>query len=245
VLVILGLLVGGILAGQSLIRAAELRSVTTDFQKYQSASLMFRDKYFSLPGDMTNATAFWNSFAGSCTTAGGVGSQTCNGDGNGQINNENHGPSHETFRAWQHLSNAGLIEGNMTGYYPTAPCSSAVCWVAALNAPPSKLNNAIWTLRYIEASDLWSGKNASRNVISLGTAGTTGRWHEPILSAPEVYSIEKKVDDGMPFTGQLVLMSQGYSSSCWNWNGVDKDPGATYKLNSTDVACVLLFDAGF
>lgn len=34
VLVILGLLVGGVLTGQSLIRAAELRSVSTEFQKY-------------------------------------------------------------------------------------------------------------------------------------------------------------------------------------------------------------------
>ena len=37
VLVILGLLTGGILTGQSLIRAAELRAVTTEFEQYQTA----------------------------------------------------------------------------------------------------------------------------------------------------------------------------------------------------------------
>ena len=37
VLVILGLLTGGILTGQSLIRAAELRSVTSQMQQYRVA----------------------------------------------------------------------------------------------------------------------------------------------------------------------------------------------------------------
>ena len=59
VLVILGLLTGGILAGQNLIRAAELRSVTTQFQNYHAAVMTFRDKYFALPGDMANAEDFW------------------------------------------------------------------------------------------------------------------------------------------------------------------------------------------
>jgi prepilin-type N-terminal cleavage/methylation domain-containing protein len=58
VLVILGLLTGGILAGQSLIRAAELRSITTQFNQYVSATQSFRDKYMALPGDMPNATRF-------------------------------------------------------------------------------------------------------------------------------------------------------------------------------------------
>jgi prepilin-type N-terminal cleavage/methylation domain-containing protein len=59
VLVILGLLVGGVLMGQSLIRAAELRRVVTDYNKYTTAVQSFRDKYFALPGDMTNAQNFW------------------------------------------------------------------------------------------------------------------------------------------------------------------------------------------
>ena len=61
VLVILGLLVGGILTGQSLIRAAELRSVTTEFSQYQTAVMTFRDKYFAIPGDMKNARDFWGA----------------------------------------------------------------------------------------------------------------------------------------------------------------------------------------
>mgnify|MGYP001100732306 CR=1 FL=1 len=58
VLVILGLLVGGILGGKSLIKAAELRSISTEQAQWNTAIKAFRDKYFMLPGDMNNATSF-------------------------------------------------------------------------------------------------------------------------------------------------------------------------------------------
>jgi prepilin-type N-terminal cleavage/methylation domain-containing protein len=91
VLVILGLLVGGVITGQNLIRAAELRSVTVEFAQYQSAVLQFRDRYRALPGDMNNATLFWGA-AATCppTSAAPLTTQaTCNGNGNGQINPDN------------------------------------------------------------------------------------------------------------------------------------------------------------
>jgi prepilin-type N-terminal cleavage/methylation domain-containing protein len=55
VLVILGLLVGGVLSGQALIRASEMRSITAQANQYRAAIYSFRDKYFAIPGDMANA----------------------------------------------------------------------------------------------------------------------------------------------------------------------------------------------
>src|ERR1700754_5054766 len=90
VLVILGLLVGGVLAGQSLIRAAELRSISTDTTQYRTALFSFREKYNALPGDMINATSFWGDRAtGAESCADGAIANgtpgTCNGNGNGMI----------------------------------------------------------------------------------------------------------------------------------------------------------------
>jgi prepilin-type N-terminal cleavage/methylation domain-containing protein len=56
VLVILGLLVGGVLSGQSLIRAAALRSVTNDYSRYSAAVNTFKDKYFPAPATAPVAT---------------------------------------------------------------------------------------------------------------------------------------------------------------------------------------------
>ena len=48
VLVILGLLVGGVLGGQALIRAAEIRGVLADKDKYLAAVYTFKNKYQAL-----------------------------------------------------------------------------------------------------------------------------------------------------------------------------------------------------
>ncbi len=116
VLVILGLLTGGILTGQSLIRASELRSITTDMNRYVTATQTFRDKYFAVPGDMRNATAFWGVAAGTgsdatCANTVSTSAATCNGNGDGVIQTFNVAFD-EIFLAPKHLANAGLIEGS-------------------------------------------------------------------------------------------------------------------------------------
>lgn len=88
VLVILGLLVGGVLGGQALIRASELRSVMAGRDTLVSAITIFKNKYNSFPGDLTNATAIWgaaHATPATCITTVGSGTQTCNGNGDGKI----------------------------------------------------------------------------------------------------------------------------------------------------------------
>ena len=147
VLVILGLLTGGILAGQSLIRAAELRSVTADLARYQTASMTFRDKYLAYPGDMPNATRFWGVRAGTgsdvtCHQTIATTTGTCNGDGNGRSEGISGDVTlGERFLFWQHLAYAGLIEGSYTG--ASASAASEVR-VAGTNMPPAKMSNGIF-----------------------------------------------------------------------------------------------------
>ena len=150
VLVILGLLVGGVLSGQSLIRAAELRSVTADYSRYVAAISSFRDKYFALPGDMANAGSFWGvDTTANCdwaSSTAGTGTTTCNGDGDGRIIVNYTSPSNEPFRSWQHLASAGLVEGSYNGL--CSPCwpGSAGGAVPGQNVPKSRISNAGWTL---------------------------------------------------------------------------------------------------
>lgn len=127
VLVILGLLTGGILTGQSLIRASELRSVATEYQRYITATQTFRDKYFAIPGDMNNATRFWgrHSTDGWCVTnssaAVNAATGTCDGTGDRLVN---WGPaasqSGENFQYWRQLALAGMIEGSLQALHSPA-----------------------------------------------------------------------------------------------------------------------------
>lgn len=191
VLVILGLLVGGVLSGQSLIRASELRSIAGERDKYVTALNAFKDKYMALPGDMKNAFAFWGAACGTDTTDVGVDASDtgCNGDGDGKIIFD------ETFKAWGHLSRAGLIEGNYDGFGSE---------YTATNIPRSKFPNAGWSL----LSDFGDAAGASPNsglYLAIGRVDLTATNLNtiPSLTNGEAWNLDTKMDDGRASTGAL------------------------------------------
>lgn len=249
VLVILGLLVGGILAGQSLIRAAELRAVSTEFSRYKTAISAFRDKYFFLPGDISNATSFWS--AGTCpgTNANTTSPQpnTCNGDGDGMIeaNESSATTSNGTFRFWQHLAMAGLIEGSYTGVPNSATFSHLTISLTTPNAPASKLSTATWGVFYAGnyASDsllFYAGSygNAFGFGAPVANAGASG----PVLKPEEAWNIDTKIDDGKPATGIMTSLYTQNGTGAGNCG--DKATGA-YTLNTSTVNCSLILKTGY
>lgn len=109
VLVIIGLIVGGILVGQNLIRAAQVRGAISELDKIKVAVTTFRTKYDCLPGDCGNITMFFPQDT-SCpnTTGSASATTTCNGNGNGSIDSQT-----EADFFFQHLSLAGMIDENI------------------------------------------------------------------------------------------------------------------------------------
>lgn len=237
VLVILGLLVGGILAGQSLIRASELRGAATEYQRYVSAVHAFRDKYFAIPGDMRTATSFWGDDATACSdpsiTNGSPG--TCNGDGNGAVlvNTEQH-------RFWQHLSLAQMIEGTYTGVPGPNGNRDEVFGVTC---PKSKVNNAGWSAVDMGnyAGDANTFAYSYGNIFSFG-AWVASQWAlGRALKPEEAWNFDAKLDDGMPGSGRIVAF---YRSACAN-AGSATDYAATYTLNTATLQCALYFPRAF
>ena len=78
ILVIVGLIVGSILAGQDLVRAAAVRATISQIERYNTAVNTFRGKYNYLPGDIKDPDASGFGFAARGQYAG-------EGDGNGLI----------------------------------------------------------------------------------------------------------------------------------------------------------------
>lgn len=244
VLVILGLLVGGILAGQSLIRAAELRAVSTEYQRYVTAVHSFRDKYFQLPGDMNNATRVWGDDNTNCPDAaitnGSPG--TCNGDGNGTFWYGSAGGTSELFQFWKQLALAGLIEGTYSGL---AASGGIIDMVPGTNIPRSRLNNGSWGVREYwgnfagAANDVFAGQYG--NLLQFGGSLTPNDNAAVVLKPEEAWNIDSKIDDGMPGKGKVIARG---INNCTNATS-ELDTGTTYKLSSTSLACVLLFSRAF
>jgi hypothetical protein len=255
VLVILGLLTGGILGGQSLIRAAELRSVPADLTRYQAAIATFRDKYFALPGDMTNATQFWGAADGNdglgldCYETDSAGSKaTCNGNGDGQINQDSTAYGNEKFRFWQHLANAGLIEGSYSGRAAVtgSGASRAVGINFAGRLPKSKISNAGFDVNNLDihSDPSWRWDGRYGNAIYFGVSDQEGGIGDLLegnaLTPAEQWNIDTKMDDGKPSYGNIVTYKN--QGTC---NSAASQETAAYLLNLSAIGCFIVFKTGF
>lgn len=242
VLVILGLLTGGVLTGQSLIRAAELRSVVSDYQRYATAVRAFRERYRELPGDMPNATDFWGMAGGTtgrdmaCYNVASTDARTCNGNGNGRLylsDNVSDSSAPEWYRAWQHLANAGLVGGTYTGKADSAPRLAT----PGKNIPAGRIANTGFTLMSYRAEaadpEWWSGDyDGFAFGGSVGSVGVESL--APTLTPQEAWNIDTKLDDGNPAHGRV--RSYKLMTSC---NSTSDPATAQYEVTATSIACGL------
>lgn len=241
VLVILGLLVGGILAGQSLIRASELRAVTTEQQRYRTATYAFRDKYFKLPGDFDRATEVWGT-AAACPgdyTQPSTDRSTCNGNGDGLLSaSSTASVGNERFRYWQHLANAGLIEGTYTGVSGSGSATNH--HVRGQNVPASKLSGACWShLHWASAvtGDVSSFDNPGGSRLFIGKDSTNGSCVQAFLKPEEAWNVDVKSDDGVPGTGHTIAYFWDDCTDAASSAALT----ANYALNVNSAVCSLNF----
>lgn len=259
VLVILGLLTGGILSGQSLIQAAEVRSTAVDVMRYRVAVMTFRDKYFQWPGDMSNATQFWGIAAGStgadntCYNTWSIDKRTCNGTGDGAIGVYGF-TMWESYRFWQHLNNAELIEGKYSGVAANATGPTMTGCVVG-NCPVFRVRNAsMIPTQQNSSGDVDFIPYPLANYFLLGNSavnGTSG-GNLPIgaiVSTEEAWNMDTKIDDGLPYQGFFQTF---YRAGATQWGAQETREcassatiaGATYNFAKTGKACAFRISFG-
>jgi prepilin-type N-terminal cleavage/methylation domain-containing protein len=241
VLVILGLLTGGILTGQNLIHAAELRKAATDMDMYRVAVHSFKNKYFAIPGDMAMATDFWGIAGGSgydttCLNAQSAGDKaTCNGDGNGYVRHGIQSQS-ERFLAWKHLANAGLISGSYTG----KTIGPGVHVLAnGVNVPQYYQTNGHVVISMQEKghSQYFAESRLGGNLLLFGA--TSGASSDAPLFIPEdAWNLDKKFDDASPAYGSIFTTP---ATSTLNPGCSTTDIAATaeYAITEKTTLCML------
>jgi prepilin-type N-terminal cleavage/methylation domain-containing protein len=241
VLVVIGLIVGGVLVGQDLIRAAGVRATISQIEKYNTATNTFRDKYGGLPGDLNAASAAQFGFIARGSFAG-------EGDGNGVIEGmdgnmlgRNSGRlegSGETGVFWVDLSMAGLIDNSFNTAVETNPMGSVTAATTpnlASYFPPTKLGAGNYI--YVWSGGLSPGETYGTSngvnyfgisaITSITPSGPVNLSSDTGLTIAQAYSIDKKIDDGIPQSGNVMAMHLNGGPE-WAYGspsgGGDRDP---------------------
>lgn len=209
VLVILGLLVGGVMAGKALIRASELRKHIAEMENLRAVMQSFREKYFYYPGDLPNAQSFW-----------GTSSQVYNGNGNGQVDG-----GWEIMQSWRHLNFSGMLPGSYDGQWAPGP-------MPGIRVPQSALGtNLGWWLQYQPGGAVGPGYYDHIGPGQLVKTGVyisgSSSYYDDYAGAPlpeVVWQIDTKVDDGNGLSG---IVETWYYASCVNLTT------GTYNLSNT------------
>jgi len=243
VLVVIGLLIGGVLVGRDLIKAAEVRATITQVEKFNTAANTFYEKYGYLPGDIPAAPAAQFGFIARGTGRG-------EGDGNGIIEdgaNGLAGGGAEQLVFWVDLSTAGLIDGGFSSATSTSfPGSAATGATLNLYLPQAKLGGGNYV--YVFSGGWGDNPGTASNgvnyfginaVTSLGKGGcSTCLWANPGMTVQQAYAIDGKIDDGLPLTGRVLAAY--ISSNNWYWNNLsvsNQAPPTTssaYRPSSTN-----------
>jgi prepilin-type N-terminal cleavage/methylation domain-containing protein len=245
VLTIVALIIGGVFIGKNLKRQAQVQAVVGEVAKYTQAVNDFRDKYIALPGDFTGAEALWGSDV-SCPNTPYTATPhtaTCNGNGDGRIGADGIGGNnltdYEWFRAWQQLSDAGMIDGTFNGIAAPAYSQNAVIGV---NVPASQLTGAGYTLfnYLITPGYATTGWWPSSYTLVLGFgAATSIAWTAgPILTPAEAASLDSKLDDGLPAYGRIVTYQSVTAPNCTT---SDTASSSQYNTTYSKLACPLAF----
>jgi len=213
VLIIISLIVGGVVGGQSLVHSAKVNQMGNDITTQASMVLLFKDQYDFYPGDLPNAQEYWPD----CLDLSGV---TCNGNGDNIIT--------ETLRAYEHLYRGGfldtqyLFQGSSADYYdysykPPIYGSNTYAMISTLDG----LSPAIYNT---------TGHNIS--IISRSN----------YISSADIKRIDKKIDDGFASSGKIMAFFPSdprYRSLTTCVSGSSSDINSTYLLANKSTACTI------
>ena len=231
VIVIIGLIVAGVVGGQSLVRQAKLRSVISEVNEYNVAMNAFILEYDALPGDFDNATSYWPS--------GG----TSNGNGDRVIHVQSPNVNTEAIRGWEHLSLAEIIPGSFSGDGSL---------VRGVNVPASSIDgNTVYLMANLDISSPGTtlfGKSRELIIYTGKELGVNIPWGAS-FTPKEAKSIDDKIDDGVPSLG-IFLAGEGGEFTPYGTHCVDAawdagyNPNVNYILNTTTNSCRVYFIIG-
>lgn len=243
VLIVIGLVLGGVLAGQHLIRAAELRQMYAQVNEIFLQVNTFKLKYNGLPGDLTVAQADQLDFTNAtCSGAAGVQGSAC-ANNNGRI--DGYGGScngqpfllmltcdlyilAETATVFTNLAEAGFsYDFEVTYDLPKLKSGNGYLLFGTGNDGMNRIVTGVLTYP--------ASTSAKHQLFNVN--GWSSRGAMPVVDA---MSMDRKYDDGVPTSG--IIMTSIFQVGGWgnltafsNWNPCVSS-AAPYTYNTANTA---------
>jgi prepilin-type N-terminal cleavage/methylation domain-containing protein len=209
VVVVLGILITGIVGGQSLIESAKKREVIAGFTQLRTGLNAFKLEFDAIPGDMEDAYDYWGA---DCDAP----RRNCEGDGDGKITGETqefdkycYGSEKERCMFLKHMSLAGILKKAYVGEGgPFEPNNSFInplnedSYFFASNRCKKNVNFACPTARnYTSKLYLMS---AGINLTGDKNSPWLSCAHRAAFTPKQQKYLDEKLDDGKPKTGRVV-----------------------------------------
>jgi len=201
VVIVIGLILGALLAADEIIEGAKRHSVIKEINKYTNAINTFYTQYNALPGDMSNAEKYWGQDTSGCPGLGD-GEGTCDGNGDGYIR----GYLTENVRAWQQLTLSEIVIERYTA-------DSSLAYEK--NVPEASIGDSFYKLGTAgdlstNSDDGWTTVNhpiyeQKGAYLGLGGYSDSGGAAMAALKAEAAFTIDKKIDDGNASSGAMVV----------------------------------------
>jgi len=200
VMTIIGLLIGGVLKGQQMIENAKITATIAQIKGYTAAFNLFRDKYSAFPGDMPNALT---KLPG-CKTVWGC----RNGNGDTSVgtitqpwDSSKYPITTENSQFWKHLADADMISG-------IDP--SATTYGIGMTMPMAKIAGGFAVINTIPVSDAADMSGLMLRIQGcVNCTGTVEAGSNPVLTPAQTAQIDRKIDDGRPFSGIIRSAALG------------------------------------
>ena len=228
VMIIIGLLIGGVLKGQELVKNAQITSTIAQVKAIDAATSTFKDMFAGIPGDLRNPA---NRLSG-CSAASSIcfALAAATTTGNGQLESApGVTPTAEAQAFYIQLALADLITG--IDVASTACTQWGNCFPEAKAGSGAGLQigyyNGTTALGLVTAAPFpprghYVAIHAAPGAGEVTTAGGGA------LTASQAFRIDSKVDDGRPLTGSVVGGGNGACIATADYNG--SNAGANCNL---------------
>ncbi|HEX4916461.1 MAG TPA: prepilin-type N-terminal cleavage/methylation domain-containing protein [Limnobacter sp.] len=189
-LAVLAILAGGVLKGRELLNSARVQSTIADLSALETAFAAFQSRYAAMPGDFI------------AVQAAGLGNFA--GNGNGLIEGD------EECQVFQHLQEAGFIQGNFQAETENTLACTRSQFMANQFGEEYRV------------SHLYEGPDSVENTLAIRIGQSV-----PVAQLAE---LDRKLDDGNPLRGTLQVDSTEVALCTTNnaWNEADGQPCTAY-----------------